>query len=82
MDSDELRTRFTYQKPEGDQPKRYEMIRSLALAYALDLNELCPESREKSLAISHLEQAVMWANASIARRDVSDLIAQVHGNES
>jgi hypothetical protein len=31
------------------------------------LNELVPDSREKSLAITHLEEAVMWANAGIAR---------------
>jgi hypothetical protein len=31
------------------------------------INDLCPESREKSLAITNLEQAVMWANAAIAR---------------
>lgn len=82
MDTDDLRTRFTYRAPEGDQPKRYELIRSHALAFALELNDLCPDSREKSLAITHLEQTVMWANASIARRDVSDLVAQVHGGGS
>jgi hypothetical protein len=27
----------------------------------------CPDSREKSLAMTNLEQAVMWANAAIAR---------------
>ncbi len=30
------------------------------------MNSLCPESREKSLAITNLQQSVMWANASIA----------------
>jgi len=28
-----------------------------------------PESREQSLAITALEEAVMWANAAIARRE-------------
>jgi hypothetical protein len=31
--------------------------------------DLTPESREQSLAITHLEQATMWANAAIARRE-------------
>jgi hypothetical protein len=67
MDTDDLRNRFTYRSPQGDQPKRYELIRSHAFALALELNDLCPDSREKSLAVTHLEDVVMWANASIAR---------------
>ena len=35
------------------------------LAYLID--DLCPKSREKSLAITKIEEAMMWANASIAR---------------
>ena len=30
----------------------------------------CPDSRELSLALTNLEQAVFWANASIARNEV------------
>lgn len=30
---------------------------------------LVPESREKSLAVTHLEETIMWANATIARRE-------------
>ena len=32
----------------------------------------CPESREASLAITKLEEAIMWANAAIARRPESE----------
>ena len=35
------------------------------LAYLID--GICPNSREKSLAMTKLEESVMWANASIAR---------------
>lgn len=68
MPDEELETRFTYHAPHGDQPGRYEVIRRNALEYARYIEDLCPESREKSLAMTHLEQAVMWANAAIARR--------------
>jgi hypothetical protein len=33
------------------------------------LQYLCPGSRELSLAITKLEEAVFWANAAIARNE-------------
>ncbi len=67
MEEKDLRNRFTYHAPKGDQTDRYNAIRQSLLATALMLNDLCPESREKSLAITHLEEVGFWANASIAR---------------
>ena len=69
MDEKDLDNRFTYHKPHGDQALRYEMIRDSARNFAEQVNERCPDSREKSLAVTHLEEAVMWANASIARNE-------------
>jgi hypothetical protein len=66
---EELAKRFTYHAPKGDQATRYELIRDRAHDFAAFLDENCPDSREKSLAITHLEDAVMWANASIARNE-------------
>ncbi len=63
---DQIENIFTYHKPKDDQPARYEALRTKAKQLALLINENCPESREKSLAITNLQQAVMWANASIA----------------
>ena len=64
-----LKNRFTYHAPKETQPQKYENIRENALAFAELLNEMCPDSREKSLAITALEEAVMWANAAIARNE-------------
>ena len=69
MDVSEIEKRFTYHPPKENQPERYEMIRSSALEFALFLNRACPDSREKSIAMTHLDQVVMFANASIARRE-------------
>lgn len=33
------------------------------------INDKTPASREQSLALTHLEDAVMWANAAIARNE-------------
>lgn len=57
---------FTYHKPFGSQPSRYEQIRETAKELAAMILDACPESREKSLALTNVQQAVMWANASIA----------------
>lgn len=67
-DYDEINTRFTYHTPTYEQQTKYVKIRDRARDLAWLIAEICPESREKSLAITKLEEAVMWANASVARR--------------
>jgi hypothetical protein len=57
---------FTYHRPFGDQPFRYQAIRETALKLGELILATCPDSRERSLAITNLQQAVMWANSSIA----------------
>jgi len=69
MEAEEIRTRFMYYKAKDGQPEKYVAIRNMAKELALALDAACPESREKSLAITRLEECVMWANASIARRE-------------
>lgn len=60
---------YKYHKPKGNQTDRYEAIRSKAKELAYLIDELCPSSRERSIAHTNLEQVSMWANASIARED-------------
>jgi hypothetical protein len=60
---------FTYHPPKETQPMRYEEIRSLAKEFAEIILLDCPRSRETSLALTKLEEAVFWANASIARNE-------------
>ena len=61
---------FKYHPPKEGQVDKYTDIRDVAKALALTIDEYCPNSREKSLAITKVEEAVMWANASIARNEV------------
>ncbi len=67
MEPDDLKNRFTHHAPTPDQIELYREIRDYAHGLASLVNRHCPESREKSLAVTHIEEAVMWANASIAR---------------
>jgi hypothetical protein len=59
---------FTYHPPKEGQPQKYEELRAKTKELAYLIDSLCPESREKALAMTKLEECNMWANASIARR--------------
>lgn len=65
----DLESRFTYHSPKGDQPTRYESLRCTAKALALEIVTRTPPSREQSLALTHLEEAIFYANAAIARHE-------------
>ena len=65
----ELKKRFTYHPPKKGQPEKYETIRGALLEVARMVVENCPDSRERSLALTKLEEGSMWANASIARNE-------------
>jgi len=65
---EELDIRFTYHPPKGDQPERYAKLGVKLRELADLIAEICPESHEQVLAMERLEEARMWANASIARR--------------
>lgn len=78
---------FTYHTPFGDQRERYEDLRAEALVFAQQIERQCPPSRERSLAITSLQETVMWANASIAINEAASpyapavvLRAEVDGN--
>jgi hypothetical protein len=66
---DNLDERFTYHAPKGDQEERYESLRGFAKQTAKAICTHCPDSREKSLALTNIEQAMFWANAAIARNE-------------
>lgn len=65
----ELERRFTYHSPKNDQPERYRALRGYAKHFAKLIVEITPSSREQSIALTKLEEASFWANASIARNE-------------
>lgn len=67
--SPEIEKRFSYHAPKDSQPPRYARIRSFAKDFAYLIEQACPKGREQSLAFTALEEAVMWANAAIARNE-------------
>lgn len=67
MDSAELAHRFKYHAPDDVKKARHEKIRSHLGLIADVLNEELPDGREKSTAITKLEETMFWSNAAIAR---------------
>ena len=68
MTNAELAHVFIYHAPKGDDLERYEKIRNAGHVFALAIQELCPESADKTAAIRKVREAVFVANASIACR--------------
>lgn len=69
MKNEQIEKAFTYHPPKDGQPERYTALRNQAKALAMAIDAECPNSREKSLALTKLEETVMWANAAIARNE-------------
>ena len=66
--SDELAQRFAYHPPrDADTVTAHERVREWTGQLAAGLNAVLPDGREKSLAITSLEETMMWANAAISR---------------
>lgn len=65
----QIENNFTYHSPKEGQNEKYQQIRDAGKTLALLINDLTPASREQSVALTKLEEAVMWANASIARNE-------------
>lgn len=69
MTNKELDRIFTYHAPKDGQAEMYKALRDKARELAFLISLHCPESRERSVALTQLEGSVMWANASIARSE-------------
>ncbi|WP_207695521.1 hypothetical protein DOK67_0000152 [Enterococcus sp. DIV0212c] len=65
--NDQIENNFKYHSPKEGQPEKYDKLRAKAKELAYLIDELCPSSREKSLATTKLEESIMWANTSVAR---------------
>ena len=60
--------RFEYHPPKDDSVRELHAQVHEAIAVASDhVITLTPPSREQSLAVTKLEEAMFWANAAIAR---------------
>lgn len=69
MDNPDLLNRFKYHPPTPYNMTSHELVRAQCLFLADKLNKYLPEGREKSLAMTKLEEVMFWGNAAIARNN-------------
>lgn len=67
--NEQLNNRFDHHPPKGNQAERYAVVRDAVKLCASTMRDICPPSRELSRAYNALDEAMMLANASIARNE-------------
>lgn len=66
MTNEQLDNWFSYHAPSSYNLASYQILREEARAFAGKINDLVPESADKTAAIRKLRECVMTANAAIA----------------
>jgi hypothetical protein len=68
MTPEDIEHRFAFHAATTQEKRdEHTSVRQACRRLADELNARVPEGREKALAITHLEEVMMWANAAIAR---------------
>jgi hypothetical protein len=65
-----LHSNFDHHPPDGEKAAVHEVVRAIVKSAATHLHGILPEGREKSLAMTKLEEALFWANAAVARNNL------------
>jgi len=66
LGTNEIDARFRSYKVSNEQVEAQSQTRRMARNLARHINVNLPDGREKSLALTKLEECVMWANRGIA----------------
>lgn len=77
MNIEDLTGRFRFHRATEAKATQHTLVRQKCYDLALELNDLLPDGREKSLAITHLEEVMFWGNAAIARNGDAELEEEV-----
>jgi hypothetical protein len=64
---DDMGRRFDYHEVGLPAGAQMELLRRKVKELGTEMTGVLPEGREKSLALTKLEEALFWANAAISR---------------
>lgn len=64
---------LTNHKPTADGIRKMESNRAVAKAMANHIIEVCPDGRDRNVALTKLEEALFYMNAAVARHYNEDL---------
>jgi hypothetical protein len=68
VNEEELDRRFDHHPPRDPGVGLiHEAVLAECKRLARKIDSLCPDGREKALALTAIEEAMMWANAAVAR---------------
>ena len=67
-----LRRSLTNHSPDQEQINRIELIREVGYTFGVSIVDNSPASRAQSIALTKLEEAVMWAVKAIAIEEKVD----------
>lgn len=67
MDESELRARIEPVAADPERAERHRRVYEVCVRTLLELNDLVPDGREWSLAVTHMEEVAVWANKGVAR---------------
>ena len=67
---------FAYHKPGAESLERIKNLRIAFSSMSVACKELCPASRELSVALTNLEQAAMWAIKSVVCNDPASVVEE------
>lgn len=69
MNVEDLQNRFDYHPADTDDKRAaHGDVRRSCYDLAVLINDVVPDGREMSLAITNLEQVMFWANAALVRQ--------------
>lgn len=66
---------YAYHKPSDDGMNKINRLREAYSEVQRVIDEVCPNSRQKSVAITELETSAMWAIKSVVFNDPTSEVA-------
>lgn len=64
----ELNLRFCFDRQISIEVEKYRKLQDQFLGLAYAIRDICPDSRERSLAFTKIEESMFWVNSSFARQ--------------